>query len=144
MGCGGSKNIPIDNSIQQCLDMLSNRPVNEFFTQKFRNHAGQQKNMEDAYKSSIFGGSVFLPLGSSTKKGEKRDKENNLQNEILHANIDYLYGGGFYVLHNVRVHKEDPEDDHEGVDYMDIYMLVESIDQLEEMKKLKILGSGTP
>ena len=124
--------------------MLSNRPANEFFSQKFRNHAQQIKNMEDAYKSSIFGGSVFLPLGSSTKKGEKRDKENNLQNEINHANIDYLYGGGYYVLHNVRVHKEDPEDEEEGIDFMDIYMLVEGIDQMEELKKLKTLGVGAP
>ena len=136
MGCGGSKNVAIDTSVEQCLDMLSNRPVKEFFAQKFRNHADQLKNMEEAYKSSIFGGSIFLPLGSSTKKGEKRDKENNLQNEIRHTNIDYLYGGGYYVLHNVRVHKEDPEDPSEGIDYMDIYILVESIDQLEEMKKL--------
>lgn len=60
--------------------------------------------MEDAYKSSIFGGSIFLPLGSNTKKGEKRDKENNLQTEIRKTNVDYLYGGGYYVLHNVRVH----------------------------------------
>jgi hypothetical protein len=54
--------------------------------------------MEDAYKNAVFGGSVFLPLGSSTKKGEKRDKENNLQADIRATNIDYLYGGGYYVL----------------------------------------------
>ena len=98
MGCGGSKNVAIDTSVEQCLEMLSNRPVNEFFTEKFRNNSGQLRNMEDAYKSSVFGGSVFLPLGSSSKKGDKRDKENNLQAEIRATNIDYLYGGGYYVL----------------------------------------------
>ena len=78
MGCGGSKNVPIDQSIEKCIEMLSNRPSNDQFIHKFRKDANNLKNIEEAYKNSIFGGSIFLPLGSSTKKGDKRHKENNL------------------------------------------------------------------
>ena len=58
--------------------------------------------------------------------------------------VDYLYGGGYYVLHNVRVSKEEPQrlsnGGNSGVELVDIYMLVESIDRLDEMKKLKVIG----
>lgn len=40
---------------------------------------------------------------------------------------------------NGEVHEENPD---QGMEYMDIYILVESIDQLEEMKKLKILNQS--
>jgi hypothetical protein len=78
MGCGGSKTVAIDESVEKCVDMLTNRPHNDYFIHKFRANANQLRNIEDAYKNSIFGGSIFLPLGSSIKKAEKRDKENSL------------------------------------------------------------------
>jgi len=143
MGCGGSKLKTIDESVEKVVDMLSNRPHNDHFIHKFRANANNLKNVEDAYKSGIFGGSIFLPLGSASKRGEKRDKTNNLQNEIKACHVDYLYGGGYYVLHNVKVNREEPTEENPadpGVHYMDIYMLVESVDKLDEMKKLKLLG----
>lgn len=144
MGCGGSKNIKLDDSVQSCIDMLGSTPVSKHFAHKFRANAHQLKTIEDAYKSRIFGGSIFLPVGSSGRGAEKRDKENNLQEDISALYIDYLYGGGFYCLHNVRVNPDGEEDPSDGIQYMDIYLLVESIDQLEEMKKLKALNDVTP
>lgn len=49
------------------------------------------------------------------------------------------------MLHNVRVNREEhhevtKHEENPGVEYMDIYMLVESIDKLEEMKKIKVVG----
>jgi len=42
------------------------------------------------------------------------------------------------------VNREEPaiteEGENPGVEYMDIYMLVESIDKLDELKKLKLVN----
>ena len=33
MGCGGSKaGVALDSSVEKVIEMLSNRPVNEYFT----------------------------------------------------------------------------------------------------------------
>lgn len=140
MGCGGSKPfVAIDESSARVIEVLSNRPSNEHLIHKFRGNAQQLKNIEDAYKSTVFGGSIFLPIGSSRKQGEKRDKTNNLKKEIEDAHIDYLYGGGYYVLQNVKVSREtDGTNDEEANLYIDIYMLIQSIDDIQELKKLKI------
>lgn len=39
MGCGGSKFVPIDESVEKVVEMLSNRPHNDHFTHKFRANA---------------------------------------------------------------------------------------------------------
>ena len=104
MGCGGSKHVKLDDSVQRTIDMLGSAPINKNFTHKFRSNAHQLRLIEDCYKSRVFGGSVFLPIGTNNRMGEKRDKENNLHEEIKGTYVDYLYGGGFYQLQNVRVH----------------------------------------
>lgn len=131
--------VPTDVHVKECVEMLMRRPD----LSKFQNNAHQLKNIENAYSSQIYGGSIFLPIGSATKKSARRDKENSLEKDIKAINIDYLYGGGYYVLKNVQVNGEThDENPNQGQEYMDIYILVESIDQLEEMKKLKILNQS--
>jgi len=39
MGCGGSKQINMDESVEKCVEMLSNRPHNDYFIHKFRANA---------------------------------------------------------------------------------------------------------
>ena len=47
-------------------------------------------------------------MGSSNRRSARRDKENNVEKEIRDSNVDYLYGGGYYVLKNVKVgHDEE-------------------------------------
>ena len=90
--------------------------------------------MESRYASQVFGGSVFLPIGHGDNKNAKRDKENRLEADIKATNVDYLYGGGYYALKFVSV-KETAA----GKELLaDIYMLIESIDDLENIKKLKV------
>ena len=56
-----------------------------------------------------------------------------MENDIRATNVDYLYGGGYYVIKNVVSQKYD-----EYEIMLDIYLLAESIDNLEDMKKLKL------
>jgi hypothetical protein len=86
--------------------------------------------MESCYSSQIYGGSTFLPIGSGEKKSARRDKENTLEADIKACNVDYLYGGGYYTLKFVKV------DDSSIM--ADCYMLIDSIDDLEDMKSLKL------
>ena len=84
--------------------MLNQRPS----TQKFRKNKHNAEIIELVYNSQIFGGSIFFPVGSSNKRSARRDKENLLEKEIRDSNVDYLYGGGYYVLKNVKVgHDEE-------------------------------------
>ena len=138
MGCGGSKIIQTDVMIQQCIDMLNQRPN----IQKFRKNKHNSEIIEQVYNRQIFGGSIFLPVGSSNKRSARRDKENNLEKEIRESNVDYLYGGGYYVLKNVKVghDEENGNQQHQGEEFMDIYILVETIQNMDEIKKLKVLN----
>lgn len=71
-----------------------------------------------------------MPIGSGEKKSARRDKENTLEADIKACNVDYLYGGGYYTLKFVKV------DDSSIM--ADCYMLIDSIDDLEDMKSLKL------
>lgn len=144
MGCGGSKNVALDESCSRAIEVLSNRPANEYFIHKFRGNAENLKNLEDAYKSSVFGGSVFLPIGSTKKQGEKRDKQNNLKSEIESTHVEYLAGGGFYALHNVKVTRETDQEQEDTDLYQDIYMLIPSVNNIQELKKLNITRWESP
>lgn len=110
-------------------------------------------NADSAYKSSVFGGSVFLPIG---KKNGKRDKRNPLEAEINDIQVDYLYGGGYYEIQNVRQepmpvedeeaeeeqYGEEKEEQFEPPEYWDVQMLVESVENAEELKSLKVLNES--
>ena len=117
--------IKTDEQIQKTLDLLGKRP--DF--KKFKGDAQAVKDIEACYSSQVYGGSAFLPIGSGDKKSARRDKENPLEGEIKSSNVDYLYGGGYYTLKFVKV---------DGPVLADIYMLIDSIDDLEQMKKLKL------
>lgn len=129
----------MDESVSKSIEVLSNRPANEYLIHKFRGNAENLKNLEDAYKSSVFGGSIFLPVGSSKKQNEKRDKQNNLKREVETTHIEYLHGGGYYVLHNVKVSRETDQQNSDEADlYQDIYIMIPSVENMQDLKKLHI------
>lgn len=136
MGCGGSKQGLIDSSVQQCIDLFQRKPM----LQSYKHDLNNLKNVETAYSSSIFGGSPFLPIGSKNKQGALRDKKNPMEEEVLRTQVNYLYGGGFYTLRQVQVEFAESRMSEKGAAYMDISILVESIDELEEMKKYKVIN----
>ena len=88
-----------------------------------------------AWVSTVFGGTVVNPLG---ERGKRRSKTNPL-NEIINGaegstkamQINWSKGGGYYVLHKVREHRNDARF------LMDIYILVESIDDLSIQAKME-------
>ena len=101
---------------------------------KFKASDKAVKDMESRYSNQVFGGSVFLPIGHGDKPTAKRDKENRLEQDIKAVNVDYLYGGGYYTMKFVRV-----KDAKDGRTYMaDISMLIESIENHENIRALKI------
>ena len=51
--------------------------------------------------------------------------------------MNYLYGGGFYTLKYVKVYKEEDRMSPEGAAYQDISILVEAIDRVDEMGKIR-------
>jgi len=131
--------------------MLTKRP--DF--SKFKGDEQALQNGNKAYQNGIFGGSVFLPIG---KKNGKRDKYNPLENEIKSMQVDYLYGGGYYQVCNVKEEPEVPEIDEEQVDeygdqiqpeyqeplFWDISMLVERVDQLDDLQSIRQLEQQAP
>ena len=123
MGCGGSK-IKTDAHILQVTDMLSKRPD----LKKYKHDATAVKNIDYMYQSTIYGGSIFLPIGR--EKNQVRNRENALLAEINAVNVDYLYGGGYYKIEQVKAGEDN--------DYFDIFILVESIEDMDLLKQLKI------
>ena len=104
---------------------------------KYKANQDNLNNAESAYKSNVFGGSVFLPIG---KINGKRDKRNPLEQEINDLQVDYLYGGGYYEIQNVRQEpmpveddeekeeeefEEEKEEQFEPPEYWDVQLLVE-------------------
>ena len=121
--------IKTDEQIQKSLDLLGKRPD----LKKFQKSSQAVKDMESCYSSQIYGGSTFLPIGSGEKKSSRRDKENTLEADIKACNVDYLYGGGYYTLKFVQI-----DDEYDKGLLVDCYMLIDSIDDLEDMKSLKL------
>jgi len=127
----------MDPQVQACIDMLKKRPS----LAKFGGNSENLKNISTSYNSDIFGDSVLLPVGSQDKKGGLRYKLNPLEEEIKRVQVNYLYGGYFYDIESVKVYKD--EEEKEEATYCDIAILVESIDDLEEMKQFKKLSDMT-
>ena len=129
MGCGGSKaySAPTMAFLLELKGKIS--------LKKYQHNKENNKTMEKAMASDIYGGSVLLPVG---EKGKKRTKSNPLYDEICsmdkkaegqdHIVMDILKGGGYYKLENVRM---DPTTN----EYADIYLLAESI-QDGELREL--------
>ena len=78
----------------------------------------------------MFGGSIFEAIGQKNKwKKIVRDKKNNLEEEVKKMNVQYLYGGGFYILRNIKYSEE--EDGEESNLYMDIWILLTLVDDID-------------
>lgn len=91
------------------------------------------KNAEALYASNVYGGSVFSPIGRMVKGTVgKRDIKNPLEEEISKAPVSILYGGGFYVLKNVK---------YAANVYADIWIMVEALDDPEIIKKFHIYNN---
>ena len=70
--------------------------------------------------------------------------------------VDYLYGGGYYVVNNVKEEPVEPEIDEEEVDeygdpiqpemqepvFWDVSMLVERVEQLEDLQSIRQLETA--
>jgi hypothetical protein len=112
MGCGGSK--VIDKEKTDFLRMLSTVPN----MKNYNADAQRVLNFNKAWASPIFGGSVLGPLG--VFKG-KRTRYNVLDQQINKAQINPLFGGGYYVLEQVQQFADDE------TWFFDIFILIENI-----------------
>ena len=64
------------------------------------------------------------PIGAY---GKRRNRYNPLKEQISKAQINPLYGAGYYVLEKVQLHSDDTHY------YVDIYMLVDSAEDKDEI-----------
>ena len=140
MGCGGSKMVPQDEHTKQCLEMLQRKPQ----TKNYKKDLEMVKAIDACYASSVFGGTIFQPIGSVNKKGPLRYKRNNLEQDIQNMPINYLYGGGFYTLKHVQHNEHEKIDSEAGAMFSDIFILVESIENLDKMQQIKVISDMSP
>ena len=87
------------------------------------------KTLEKAIASPLYGGSVLLPVAAP--KG-KRTKTNPLKEDIEKLNVEVTYGGGYYMLENIR-------ESQNSYVYYDIFMLVQNVQDVSVQHKLKAL-----
>ena len=124
MGCGGSK-VKLSPSATQFMTMISSKPN----LKKYNKNKDSIKTLERAIASPLFGGSVLNAIGAP--KG-KRTKTNPLRDDIEKLSVEVTYGGGYYMLTNI---KESRSSDV----YMDIYMLVQNVQDVSVQHKLKTI-----
>lgn len=72
--------------------------------------------------------------------GPKRNKDNSLEDDIKKSPINYLYGGGYYVLKHIKQSKSEVIESEGGAAFCDIYLLVESIQNTNKMQQLKVIS----
>jgi len=120
MGCGGSKNIPLETL--NFLKMLRTQP--DF--KSFKADQERVRNLTSAWNSSVFGGCVLNPLGG-TANG-KRTRYNVLDQQLSKAQINTVFGGGYYQLRHVQI-----LDDL----YCDIWILVEDVKRNDHIKMIR-------
>lgn len=134
MGCKGSKMIPTDEHAKKTIGMLSTKPN----TKKYKRDLDMLKAIDNCYASNVYGGSIFLPIGSSDKRGALRHKPNNLENDIKNLSVNYLYGGGYYELKHVQHNPNEDVESEAGAMFSDIFILIDSVDDLDKMQKIKV------
>jgi len=93
-GCADIRT-PAEKQVQDFIKTLKSKPE----TKKFNYSKTNVATFTKSYASKNFGGSVFQPIGQLK---EKRTKKNPLENEIKNAQVNVLYGGGYYILRDVR------------------------------------------
>lgn len=126
MGCGGSKDQNLSLSQRTFLTMLSSKPS----MTKFGRNLDSVKILTKAIASPIFGGSCLLPIGAQASK--KRIRSNPLAEEIRALNPETIYGGGHYILNNIRESVQTQT-------CYDIQILVPVVKDKEILHKLKII-----
>jgi hypothetical protein len=102
MCCENKKLYDLGVDKEMFLQMLSEEPdlsKYQFWDQK------TVKELKKLWKSKVFGGHVFQPVGEAP--GTSRTRQNVLQDQINLFQIEYLYGGGYYVLENVLIQNKD-------------------------------------
>ena len=125
-GCADNRTA-VEKSIDSTNYMLSRAPdLRRYGLSKERN-----ATFVRAWANSNFGGSVLNPLGAI---GKRRNRQNPLREQIKNAQINTLYGGDYYVLEKVQLYSDDTHY------YVDIYMLVETIEDQEQLKLIKDLN----
>lgn len=107
------------------MSMINSKPD----LTKYRNNLTSIKNLTKAIINPAFGGSVLQPVG---KLGTKRDKKNPLYEDILLLEPQMIYGGGYYVLSNIRESEKSQA-------FYDIYMLVPQIESNFMRNKVKAI-----
>jgi hypothetical protein len=93
--------------------MLNKKP--DF--KNYREDAQASKNAESLWASQVYGGNVFGPTAKTQLVA--RNVQNPLLDELKKQPVSVLYGGGFYVLKNVK---------YAANVHADIWMLVEAVD----------------
>lgn len=125
-GCGDNRTT-IEKQVDSTLYMLRRSPdLRRYGLSKERNYT-----FTSAWSSSIFGGSVMNPVGAY---GKRRTRRNPLEEQIKKSNVNSLYGGGYYVLEKVQHYSDDTHY------YVDIYLLVESVEDQEQLALIKDLN----
>ena len=96
------------------------------------------KRFNQMQNSDIYGGSIYDSVKIFQTSGKTRGigKENTLSTDFESLEINYLYGGGFYVLRQVVNDFDFAEDEFEHK-YCDIYMLIDSSEDVEGLLALK-------
>lgn len=93
--------------------MLNKKP--DF--RNYREDAQGLKNAESLWASQVYGGNIFGPTAKTALVA--RHVQNPLLDELKKQPVSVLYGGGFYVLKNVK---------YAANVHADIWMLIEAID----------------
>lgn len=132
--------VPVDEHTKQCVEMLQRKPQ----TKNYKKDLEMVKAIDVCYASNVFGGTIFQPIGSVNKKGPLRYKRNNLEQDIQGLPINYLYGGGFYTLKHVQHNEQEKIDSEAGAMFSDIFILVESIENLDKMQQIKVISDMSP
>ena len=100
-------------SATEFMTMISSKPS----LKKYSKNKESLKTLEKAIANPLFGGSILLPIAAP--KG-KRTKTNPLRDEIEKLIVEVTYGGGYYMLQNIK------ESRNTNI-YYDIFMLVQNI-----------------
>ena len=126
--------IPADEHAKRTIAMLSTKPN----TKKYKKDLDMLKAIDNCYASNVYGGSIFLPIGSSDKRGALRHKPNNLEKEVKELSVNYLYGGGYYELKHIQHNPNDVIESEAGAMFSDIFILVDSVEDLHKMQQIKV------
>lgn len=92
--CSDNRTV-IEKQIAETILMLKKMPN----LTRYQHSKANSLNVGKAWASPQFGGSIFTPLGA-VKKG--RTRKNTLEQTIKAAQVNGLYGGGYYVLEKVQ------------------------------------------